>query len=206
MDATNSALLIQAINNLVQPEWSQYLSIANLIILFLTAIIIGWYTLETRALAIETRRMRKWTADGNRILKQQFVIGQTPYVVLDHIIKSENRFGFAYKNIGKGSAVSVTFSKNEDISSRNNAFFSNDQPHSTNLRSEEESHYWYVDNYVLENLSFSSEDFAFLYIFYESQSNIVFRTKIKIKKIIKSGGIIEYIVMENQFEDLRGRA
>lgn len=201
MEATNSALLIQAINNLVQPSWYQYLSIGNLVVLFFTGITVFWYTRETRALAIETRRLRKWAASENSILKQQLKIEQTPYVVLDHIRKHENRFGFAIKNIGRGPAVSVTFSKSDNISIRNEPFFSNDQPHSVNLMSQEESHYWVVDNNVLENLHFENS-FANLNIFFENQFSIWFRTKVKIKSIIKSGGVVEYTVMENQFEEL----
>lgn len=133
---------------------------------------------------------------------KQLKIEQTPYVTLDHILRQENRFGFAIKNIGKGPAVHVTFSISDKTSNRNEAFFSDDQPHSANLRSSEESHYWMVDNNVLERLSLKG-GFAFLYIFFEDQANNLFRTRVKIKKIIKSGGIIEYTVMENQFEELK---
>lgn len=96
---------------------------------------------------------------------KQLRIEQIPHVVLDHIVRESSRYGFATKNIGRGPAVHVTFSTGDDISKRNNAFFSNDQPHSANFYPFEESHYWYVDGNVLDSLKHKN-DYAYLYIFY----------------------------------------
>ena len=134
-----------------------------------------------------------------REANRRLAIEQTPHVVLDHIIRKSNRYGFAIKNIGRGPAVHITFSTSDAISKRNNAFFSNDQPHSANFYPFEESHYWYVDGNVLDSLKHKN-DYAHLYIFYENQSNVLFMTKVKIKRIIKEGNNVAYIVMENKFE------
>lgn len=130
-------------------------------------------------------------------------IEQTPHVVLDHIIREGSRYGFAIKNIGRGPAVHITFSTSGDMSKRNNAFFSNDQSHSANFYPFEESHYWYVDGNVLDGLKHKN-DYAYLYIFCNSQSNAVFRTKVKIKRIIKEGNNVAYVVMENKFKEIKG--
>lgn len=130
---------------------------------------------------------------------KQLKIEQTPYIVLDHIRKVGDRFGFAVKNIGRGSAINITFSIEENISSRNDAFFSDDQPHSANFRSMEESHYWKTDASRLDNLIFKN-GFAFLYIFFEDQSFSPYRTKVKIKSIGKRPNH-KYIVMENYKPD-----
>ncbi len=132
---------------------------------------------------------------------KQLRIEQTPHVVLDHIIRESNRYGFAIKNIGRGPAVHITFNTSDDISKRNNAFFSNDQPHSANFYPFEESHYWYVDGNVLDGLKYKN-DYAYLYIFYNSQSNELFITKVKIKRIAKEGNNVAYVVMENQFNKI----
>lgn len=131
-------------------------------------------------------------------------IEQTPYVVLDHIKRESSRYGFAIKNIGRGPAVHITFSTSDDIFKRNNAFFSNDQPHSANFYPFEESHYWYVDGNVLDNLKHKN-DYAYLYVFYSSQFNSPFMTKVKIKRIVKDGNNVAYVVMENRFEELKGK-
>lgn len=133
---------------------------------------------------------------------KQLKIEQTPYVILDHIVRENNRYGFSIKNIGKGSAISITLSKDNELYKRNAAFFSNDQPHSANMMPQEESHYWMVDGHVLDNLK-HVDSFAYLYIFFESQSNNLFITNVKIKRIVKSGGNVGYVVMENKFEDLK---
>lgn len=130
-------------------------------------------------------------------------IEQTPYVVLDHIrFIDSTKFGFSIKNVG-GPALRVTFSEKGNIDNRNDAFFSDDQPHSANLRTAEESHYWKVDSVVLEELSFES-GYAYLYCFFEDQAGSLFRTKVKIKKISKDDGSIRYIVMENEVNKLKG--
>ncbi len=129
---------------------------------------------------------------------KQLKIEQTPYIVLDHIRRVGNRFGFAVKNIGRGSAINITFSVSKDILNRNEAFFSNDQPHSANFKSMEESHYWKTDARTLNNLVFK-KDYAFLYIFFEDQSGKSYKTMVKIKKI----GTVpnhKFIVMKNQLE------
>lgn len=129
-------------------------------------------------------------------------IEQTPYIVLDHIKRIDERldyrFGFAVKNIGRGPAINITFSVNKDFSRRNDAFFSDDQPHSANFTSMEVSYYWEVDANRLDNLIFK-RGFAFLYIFFEDQASSLFRTKVKVKKI-GTASTLKYIVMENQFE------
>lgn len=135
---------------------------------------------------------------------KQLKIEQTPYVTLDHIKRIENRYGLAIKNIGRGPAVNITFSKSLNKSCRNEPFFSNDQPHSANLMSPEESHYWMVDGNILDNLKVM-ENFSYVYLYFESQSKVIFRTKVKIKKIINNKGDGEYIVMENQYEELKGK-
>lgn len=127
---------------------------------------------------------------------KQLKIEQTPYVVLDHIIREGDRYGFAIKNIGRGPAVHITFSISDKKSRRNDAFFSNDQQHSANFYPFEESHYWFVDGNVIDNLKHDN-DFASLYIFFNNQSDETFMTKVKIKRIIKSGGNVTYVVMEN---------
>jgi len=134
---------------------------------------------------------------------KQKKIEQTPYIVLDHIRKVGDRFGFAVKNIGKGPAVDITFSLEKNISSRNNAFFSDDQPHSANFRSMEESHYWKTDPGNLDKLIFKN-GFASLYIFFDDQSLQTYRTKVKIKKVGKAPNH-KYIVMENLFEGEVGK-
>lgn len=134
---------------------------------------------------------------------KQLRIEQTPHVVLDHIVRESSRYGFAVKNIGRGSAVHITFRISDDISKRNNAFFSNDQQHSANFYPFEESHYWYVDGNVLDDLKHKS-GYAYLYIFYNSQSNSLFMTKVKIKRIVKEGNNVVYVVMENKFKEIKG--
>jgi hypothetical protein len=126
---------------------------------------------------------------------KQLKIEQTPYMVLDHIVRDGNRYGFATKNVGRGPAVNITFNKSDKMSKRNDAFFSNDQQHSANFYPFEESHYWYVDGNVIDKLKHDN-DYAFLYIFYNNQSDETFMTKVKIKRI-KPGGNVAYVVMEN---------
>ena len=135
---------------------------------------------------------------------KQLKIEQTPYVTLDHIKRIENRYGFAIKNIGRGPAINITFCKSLDTSTRNEPFFSNDQPHSANLMSPEESHCWMVDGNILDNMEVI-DNFSYIYIYFESQSRSMFRTKVKIKKIVNNGGDGGYVVMENQFEELKGK-
>lgn len=133
---------------------------------------------------------------------KQLKIEQTPYVVLDHIRIISPRVGFAIKNIGKGPAMSITFNISGDLEDRNDAFFSNDQPHSANLSSSEESHYWEVDLHVIQNLYNHGNDFAYIFIIYQNQLGAFLRTNVKVQKIVKSGGRIEFIVMENQVEEI----
>lgn len=135
--------------------------------------------------------------ESNKRLK----IEQTPHVVLDCIIRENNRYGFVIKNIGRGPAVHITFSTGDDISKRNNGFFSNDQPHSANFYPFEKSHDWYVDGRVLDDLK-HEHDYAYLYIFYSSQYDALFMTKVKIKRILKEDNDVTYVVMENKVEEL----
>ncbi len=135
---------------------------------------------------------------------KQLEIEQTPYVALDHIKRDQSRYGFSIRNIGKGSAVSVTFSTSDKISKRNSAFFSDDQPHSANLTPSEISQYWMVDGNVLDSLKVT-DNFSYIYIFFESQSNRIFQTKVKIKKTIDKKGDAAYVVMENQVIEVKGK-
>ena len=134
---------------------------------------------------------------------KQLKIEQSPYLVLDHIKPyGRNQVGFYIKNIGRGPAMHITFSLIEQSSNRNDAFFSNDQPHSANLSSQTESGWWLVDTHTLTRLAFN-DSYAYLFAYFESQAGNLYRTNVKIKKITKSGGIIEYIVMENKVIELK---
>lgn len=134
---------------------------------------------------------------------KQLKIEQTPYIVLDRIkrVRVGETFGFTVKNIGRGSAINVTFSIKRDFLSRNGAFFSNDQTHSKNFSSMEEISNWKVDYSRLDSLTIKN-GFTYLYIFFEDQSRKLYRTKVKIKKI-GTPPDHKYIVMENNILDER---
>ena len=136
---------------------------------------------------------------------KQLEIEQTPHVILDHIKRIGHRYGFAVKNVGRGPAVHIIFSRNGDATSRNEGFFSNDQNHSANFFPSEESHYWMVDENTLDELKHDENGFTHLYIFFEGQSNILYKTVVKIKRITDKNKNSAYVVMENKFCELKGK-
>lgn len=133
---------------------------------------------------------------------KQLNIEQTPYVVLDKIHRN-NGYEFIVKNIGRGPAINITCCESKNEKDRNNGFFSDDQPHSVNLESSGKSEPWHVDGERIDNLERHEDTFSFVYIFFESQSNALYRTTAKIKRSKSSE--TKYTVMTNEFEKIGER-
>ncbi|MGH7245991.1 MAG: hypothetical protein ACREGI_03590 [Candidatus Levyibacteriota bacterium] len=75
------------------------------IFLYLTLVAVLWYSWETRQLKIETRRLRKWAADENHVLKKQSITSIRPYLRLQTIEGIDNKLRLV--NEGKGVAISL---------------------------------------------------------------------------------------------------
>lgn len=94
MDASISANVNKLIEYLKPPQWYQNLNLWNLLILFITACIIVWYTYETKKLRIEAQKTNKYSF--------------RPIVILDKIYGEYNGLReIKIKNIGKGPALNI---------------------------------------------------------------------------------------------------
>lgn len=173
MDATISALLHEMSTNL----WGILESIVGI-----AAVIVALFAIR----------------QSNKHLKTE----QTPYVVVEHIEKKPSSVEISIKNVGKGPALHVTCSKSDDRKNRNKAFFRNTQSHSVNLDSGGSQLDWIVDRNIFNDLITDSEGFKHLFVFCESQLNILYRTNVKIKDIEEERGASCYVTMENKIEEL----
>lgn len=130
-------------------------------------------------------------------------VEQTPYAVVEHVEKKASSVEITVKNVGKGPALHVTCSKSDDSKNRNEPFFRDTQPHSVNLASGEKQSEWIVDRNVFDDLNSDSENYKHLFVFYEGQLGILYRTDVKIKDIEEERGSKCYVVMENKIEEIK---
>lgn len=136
------------------------------------------------------------------IIKRQLEIEQEPGVVVeDKIVSTGNTYKLTIKNIGRGSAFSVTCSLKEDLKHRNDPFFTNSEPHSRNLFPNESVHWCFDTNKLTtpnKNNTNDNKCYFSFFVFYESQLGNIYRTRVKIKFLGD-----DFVVMENKIEKIQ---
>jgi len=140
-----------------------------------------------------------------RLLRKQLEKEQEPFVVVRDDVSPKNKNQESYyiklKNVGRGPALNITGCTTANIDKRNDAFFTEGQPHSkhfsaNNADSEKNEKNWLIDKSVvdsLEELKNNDEIYKIFYLFYESQLGTVYYTEIKMKKNLN-----KFVVMDNK--------
>jgi len=156
----------------------------------------------------------KWTAAGSIAtaaafyatykmlleLKKQVELEQEPYVVVKSpIVIKGNFLHLNVKNVGRGPALSVVGgTKPKD---RNQAFFSDSEPHAEYFSAGKGHKDWKVDYGRLgemQTIKEGSLEYPVFYLFYKSQLGCWYQTLVKIRELEDKD---KYKVMENSREN-----